>query len=66
MVYIRQHAYPEKLKGWIFIQILLILSVESVSSELLAIIKMENIENSKTDTSKNGLKSALGKINLCI
>ena len=38
-----QHAYPKKFQGWIFIEIALILSVESVSSKLLAIIKMKNI-----------------------
>ena len=42
-MYIWQHAYPKKLQGWIFIQISLILSVESVSIELLAIIKMKNV-----------------------
>ena len=54
MVFICQDAYPKK-------------SVKSVSSELLANESEECRENSKTDTSKNDLKSALGKTNLlCI
>ena len=43
MVYIWQHICPEKLQGYVFIQISLILTAESVSNELLAIIKMKNI-----------------------
>ena len=70
MMYICQDAYPKKVIKLNICSYLINFEWRDYKCKLFAITEIKNIKtdskNTKTDASKNDVKSALGKISLCI